>query len=312
MNKICEMLNIKYPIFQGAMANISEANLVSSVSNAGGLGVLGTGGWNADVVREQIRKTKELTNKTFAVNVMMVNPDLENILDVLIEEEIKVIITGAGNPGAYVEKLKAGGILVIPVVPTASLAKRLERSGVAAVIAEGTEAGGHVGEITTMALLPQVVDAVSIPVIGAGGIGDSRGMVAAFALGASAVQIGTAFLVAEECIVHDNYKAKVIKAKDSDTIVTGRSTGAPVRSLKNKMTKKYKQLEDKEMSMLEREALTIGSLRKAVLEGDVDNGSVMAGQISGMLKEIKPAKDIIDDLFKDIDSVLEGISKCLK
>lgn len=282
---IHELLNIKYPIFQGAMANIATAEFAAAVSNAGGLGIIATGAMDAQKAREEIQKCKSLTNQPFGVNVMLMNPHSEEIIQVIIEEKVAVVTTGAGNPGKYVEVLKNSGCKVIPVVPSVALAIRMQNAGVDAVIAEGTEAGGHVGEQTTMALIPQVCDAVSIPVIAAGGIGDGRGLNAAFALGASGVQLGTSLLVTKECPIHENYKKAVLKAKDTDTVVTGRSLSSPVRILKNKMARQYLQLEKEVANREEMEKLTLGALRRAVFDGDIDTGSVMIGQIAGLCKE---------------------------
>ena len=296
---INEILGIKYPIFQGAMANISTAEFAADVSNSGALGIIGTGAMDAEMVRESIKKCKELTDKPFGVNVMLMNPYCDEIIEVILEEKVAVVTTGAGNPGVYVEKLKAQGIKVIPVVPSVALARRMESVGVDAVIVEGTESGGHVGELSTMALVPQVVDAINIPVIAAGGIADGRGFNAAISLGAIGVQVGTCLLVAKECPVHQNYKNAVIKAKDIDTVVTGRSINTPVRILKNDMSRKFLQLEKEVSSREELEKLTLGSLKKAVVEGDVKNGSVMLGQISGMIKEEKTLKEIFENIMQE-------------
>jgi enoyl-[acyl-carrier protein] reductase II len=298
------MLNIEYPIFQGAMAWIAEHNLVAAVSNAGGLGILAAGNAPAQVVREEIKKTKKLTKKPFGVNIMLLSPYAEEIAHMVCEEEIAVVTTGAGNPGKYLEMWKENGIKVIPVVPSVALAMRMERAGVDAVIAEGCESGGHVGELTTMALLPQVVDAVNIPVIAAGGIGDGRGIAATKMLGADAFQIGTRFLVAEECIVHKNYKDRVLKAKDIDTRVTGKTTGHPVRTLKNKLTRKFIQLEKEGASVEQLEEFGIGRLQMAVIDGDVANGSVMAGQISGMINREQTCEEIIKEMIEQSQKLL--------
>ncbi len=304
-----DILNIKYPIIQGGMANIANHQLAAAVSNAGGLGLIGSGGWDADRVRDEIRKTQALTDKPFGVNIMLMSPHAAAISDVVIEENVKVVTTGAGNPGIYIEKWKKAGIIVIPVVPSVAFAKRLERSGADALIVEGTEAGGHIGEITTMTLVPQVVDAVNIPVIAAGGIADHRGLDAVYVLGAKGVQIGTVLLASIECPIHQNYKDKVIKAKDTDTVVTGRQTGAPVRVLKNKMAKEYLNLTKfGNASLEELEKLTLGSLRKAVLDGDVDNGSFMAGQSAGLVKELRTVEEILKDIFEN-SLVYKGIIK---
>lgn len=299
-NRVCELLNIKYPIFQGGMARIADASLASAVSEAGGLGII-TGAAPTEWVREQIRKAKELTDKPFGVNIMLMSENAEEIADLVCEEGVKVVTTGAGSPGKYMNKWKEHGIKVIPVVASVALAKRMEKCGADAVVAEGTESGGHVGQLTTMALVPQVVDAVEIPVIGAGGIGDGRGVAAAFMLGAEGVQLGTRFLVAKECTVHANYKERILKAKDIDTEVTGRPTGHPVRVLRNKLARKYLKLEKEGATIEELEALGVGGLKKAVIDGDVDNGSLMAGQIAGMIDKEQTAKEIIEELFNEAD-----------
>jgi len=306
---IRDLLHIKYPIIQGGMANIANHQLAAAVSNAGGLGLIGAGGWDPERVREEIRKTKELTDKPFGVNIMLMSPHAAAISDVVIEEGVKVVTTGAGNPGIYIEKWKAAGIIVIPVVPSVAFAKRLERSGADALVVEGTEAGGHIGEQTTLVLVPQVVDAVNIPVIAAGGIADHRGLDAVFVLGAKGVQIGTVLLASYECPIHENYKNKVISAKDTDTVVTGRQTGAPVRVLKNKMAKEYLNLTKYGDAKLEDlEKLTLGSLRKAVFDGDLDNGSFMAGQSSGLVNELRSVEQILKDIFEK-SLVYKGIIK---
>lgn len=311
-NPICKLLNIKYPIFQGGMAWIGTAELASAVSNAGGLGIIGAGHMPPDLLRAEIQKAKKWTNKPFGVNIMLMSPFVKEVMEVVIDERVAVVTTGAGNPAEYLPALKEVGTKVIPVVASVALAKRLVRSGVDAVIAEGTESGGHVGEITTMALIPQVVDAVDVPVIGAGGIGDSRGIMAAFALGASAVQIGSRFVVSEECIAHPNYKNLVLKAKDRSTVVTGRSTGHPVRVLANKMTREYAEMESHNASVEELEKFGAGRLNLATHKGDVENGSVMIGQISGMFHEIKPVATIIEELVSGIPAVGERVHNTLK
>ena len=300
------LLGIEYPIFQGGMAWVAEYHLAAAVSQAGGLGIIGAANAPAEWVRDQIRKTKELTDKPFGVNVMLMSPFAEDVAHVVSEEGVAVVTTGAGNPEKYMELWKNKNIKVIPVVASVALAKRMERSGADAVVAEGCESGGHVGESTTMALVPQVVDAVTIPVIAAGGIADGRGIAAALMLGAKGVQMGTRFVVTRECQVHENYKEKVIRAKDIDTRVTGRSTGHPVRTLRNEMTKKYLELEGKGASLEELEYLALGALRKAVQEGDVKNGSVMSGQIAGLVKEEKTCQELIESLVKEADSLLIG------
>ncbi len=304
-----KLLNIKYPIIQGAMANIANAKFAASVSNSGALGVIGTGAMDAKMVKEAIRECKLLTDKPFGVNVMLMNPHSDEIMEVIIDENVPVVTTGAGNPGKYVKKLKEKGIKVIPVVPSVALAKRMERIDVDAVIVEGTEAGGHVGELTTMALVPQVKDAVNIPVIAAGGIGDSRGFLAALSLGAIGVQLGTCLLVAKECPIHQNYKNAVINAKDIDTVVTGRSLNTPVRILKNNMSRKYIELEKELSSREELEKLTLGSLRRAVFEGDINDGSVMMGQIAGLIKEEKSLKAIFEEIVNGSKIEIEKLNK---
>ena len=301
MKNICELLNIKYPLIQGGMANIATHVLAAAVSNAGGLGLIGSGGNDVNWVRNEIRETRKLTDKPFGVNIMLMSPHSEDIAKMIIEEKVAVVTTGAGNPGRFIPSWKEANIKVIPVVPSVSLAIRMERAGADAVIVEGTEAGGHIGELTTMALVPQAVDAVNIPVIAAGGIADRRQVAAAFLLGAKGVQVGTVLLASDECPIHINYKQKIVDAKDTDTIVTGRSTGAPVRVLKNPMSRAYVKMENS-ATQEELEKLTLGSLRRAVLNGDLDNGSFMAGQVAGLVKAIKPIKVIIEDLFADVDA----------
>lgn len=301
MKNITEILGTKYPIIQGGMANIATAVLASAVSNAGGLGLIGAGGYDAEWVRNEIRKCKTLTDKPFGVNIMLMSPHAKDIAQVVIEEGVKVVTTGAGSPGVYIPAWKAAGIKIIPVVPSVALAIRMERAGVDAVVAEGTESGGHIGELTTMALIPQVADAVSIPVIAAGGIADKRGVLAAFALGAKGVQVGTVLLATKECPVHDNYKQIILDAKDTDTVVTGRGTGAPVRVLKNKMAVEYLRIADQGVPLAELEKLTLGSLRRAVFDGDIDRGSFMAGQISGLIKEVRTVQEVLSDLFDGVD-----------
>ncbi|KEX67716.1 DUF561 domain-containing protein [Listeria monocytogenes] len=304
---LTEMLQIKYPILQGAMAQIATYELASAVSNAGGLGIIASGGMSVDTLREQIRLCKEKTTKPFAVNIMLMMPNCPELVDVIIEEDVRVVTTGAGTPKPFMEKFKAAGIKVIAVIPSVKIAQKMEEIGVDAVVAEGTEAGGHVGETTTMALVRQVVSAVNIPVIAAGGIADGHGMAAVYALGASGVQIGTLFLVAEECPVPASFKQAVLDATDTSTTVTGRRNGAPVRSIKNPMIQKYVELENENASRDKLEELTLGSLRKAVHEGDVENGSVMAGQICGMLKEIRSTSDIIESLMKESKQVASNL-----
>ncbi len=300
---INKTLNIKFPIFQGGMANIATGEFAAAVSNAGALGTIGAGGMDAETLREHIKIAKSLTDKPFCVNIMMMNPDLDNIAKVVAEEKVEVVTTGAGNPGKYVEMWKEAGIKIFPVVSSVALAKRLAESGVDGLIAEGCEAGGHIGELTTMAILPQVCDAVDIPVIAAGGIAGGRQMKAAEILGASGVQIGTILLASEECPIHQNYKDAIVKAKDNDTIVTGRISGAPVRCLKNPMTREYVKQEKAGVELMELEKFTLGSLRKAVVDGDVKNGSLMAGQVSGIVKEILPVGEILEKMVKEYENI---------
>ena len=303
--RITEMLGIQHPIIQGGMAWVAEGKLAAGVSNAGGLGIIGSGAAPGEAVRKMIQEAKSLTDKPFGVNVMLLSPSADDVAQVVIDEGVKVVTTGAGNPAKYLDAWKAAGIKVIPVVASATNARMMEKMGVDAVIAEGCESGGHIGELSTMPLVPQVVDAVSIPVIAAGGIGDGRGVAAAFMLGADAVQMGTRFLLADECQVHDNYKAKVEKAKDVDAKVTGRSTGHPVRSLRNKMTNKYLKLESEGASFEELENMTVGALRKAVVDGDVDYGTVMAGQIAGLVNKRQSCKEIVAELMAETEALFE-------
>ena len=307
MRNINDILGTKYPIIQGGMANIATATLASAVSNAGGLGLIGAGGYDAEWVRTEIRKCKTLTDKPFGVNIMLMSPHAKDIAQVVIDEGVKIVTTGAGSPGVYIPAWKAAGIKIIPVVPSVALAVRMERAGVDAVVAEGTESGGHIGELTTMALIPQVADAVSIPVIAAGGIADKRGVLAAFALGAKGVQVGTVLLATKECPIHENYKQIVVDAKDTDTVVTGRGTGAPVRVLKNKMAVEYLRIAEQGVPLAELEKLTLGSLRRAVFEGDLDRGSFMAGQISGLIKEVRTVQQVLSDLFDGVDQYKEQL-----
>ena len=302
--RITELLGIEYPIIQGGMAWVAESHLAAAVSAAGGLGLIGGANAPAEVIRNYIREVKAVTDKPFGVNVMLMSPYADEVAKVVVEEGVKVVTTGAGNPEKYMEMWKAAGVKVIPVVASVALAKRMERYGADAVVAEGTESGGHIGEATTMTLVPQVVDAVSIPVIAAGGIGDGRGIAAAFMLGAEAVQMGTRFLVAKECIVHQNYKDRVLKAKDIDSTVTGRTHGHPVRCLRNQMTREYVKLENEGKSFEELEYLTLGTLRKAVQEGDVAHGTVMAGQIAGMVSKEQTCKEMIDEMMAQAEALL--------
>lgn len=309
---LTKLLNISYPIMQGGMAWVAEHTLAAAVSNAGGLGIVAAANAPVEVVREEIRKTRELTDKPFGVNIMLLSPYAQEIANLVVEEQIPVVTTGAGNPGPYMKKWKEAGIKVIPVVASVALAKLMQRAGADAVIAEGCESGGHIGETTTMALVPQVVDGVSIPVIAAGGIADGRGLAAARMLGAAGVQMGTRFLAAKECVLHDNYKKKVIKASDIDTAVTGRSTGHPVRQLRNRMTKKYLEMEKEGTSFEELELLTLGSLRRAVQEGDTDGGSMMAGQIAGLVKQEQSCQEILEEIMRQAETLFGEASKWAK
>ena len=296
---INELLGTKYPIIQGGMANIALGKFAAAVSNAGGLGLIGSGGYDAARIEQEIYDARKATDKPFGVNLVLLNPDVDNIADLLVKEKIKIITTGAGTPGKYMEKWKEMGAIVIPVIASSALARRVEKQGADAVIAEGGESGGHVGDMTTMALVPQIVDCVDIPVIAAGGIADGRQFAAAMCLGAQGVQIGTCLLVSEECPVHDNYKQELIKSKDNSTTVTGRSLNAPVRIIKNQMAREYLKLESEAASREELEQITLGGLRRAVTDGDMKTGSVMAGQVCGQLKEVRPVADIIADIYND-------------
>lgn len=304
--KVSSLLGIEYPIIQGGMAWVAEYHLAAAVSEAGGLGLIGAASAPAEWVREQVREAKKLTNKPFGVNIMLMSPYADDVAKVIIEEDVKVVTTGAGSPEKYMKMWKDAGIKVIPVVASVALARRMERCGADAVVAEGCEAGGHIGESTTMTLVPQVVDAVQIPVIAAGGIADGRGIAAAFMLGAEGVQMGTHFVVTDECQVHENYKERIIKAKDIDSRVTGRTTGHPVRALRNEMTKQYLELENQGADFKELEELTLGGLRRAVVDGDVRTGSVMAGQIAGMVKERMSCRDLIEKLVRETRDLMKG------
>ncbi|MCM1325175.1 MAG: enoyl-[acyl-carrier-protein] reductase FabK [Bacteroidales bacterium] len=304
--EITKLLGIEYPIIQGGMAWVAEYHLAAAVSEAGGLGIIGSGGAPASWVREQIREVKKRTSAPFGVNLMLMNPEAEEIAKVLVEEGVRVVTTGAGSPEKYMKMWKEADVKVIPVVASVALAKRMERCGADAVIAEGTESGGHIGETTTMALVPQVVDAVEIPVIAAGGIADGRGIAAAFMLGAKAVQMGTRFVVIKESIVHQNYKDYILKARDIDTRVTGRSNGHPVRVIRNKQAKEYLRLEAEGASLEELEKLALGGLRRAVVEGDMDNGSIMSGQIAGLVKEELTAKELMLKLVEQTEKLMKG------
>ncbi|MCD8095027.1 MAG: enoyl-[acyl-carrier-protein] reductase FabK [Ruminococcus sp.] len=303
--KITELLGIKYPLFQGGMAWIAESTLAAAVSNAGGLGIIAGGSAPIDYLRDEIRKCRELTDKPFGMNIMLMSPNTEDLAQLVIDEKVEIVVTGAGNPGKYIDAWKQAGIKVIPVVPSVALAKRVERSGADAVIAEGTESGGHIGENTTMCLVPQVVDAVSIPVIAAGGIADGRGVAASFMLGAQGVQIGTRFLASEECVIHPVYKDLVLKAKDTDSIVTGRSTGHPCRNVKTKFSKRLASGElNGTITPDEFEQITLGSLRKAVQDGNLDEGSFLCGAIAGMVNEVKPCREIVEEIMAQAEELL--------
>ena len=306
MKKLNELLGTEFPFIQGGMANIATGEFAAACANAGALGVIATGGMlQAELLREQIRICKEQTDKPFGVNLMLMNPCADEMAQIIIDEGVQVVTTGAGNPGKYIPAWKAAGVKVLPVVAASILAKRLVRAGADAVIAEGTESGGHVGEMTTMALVPQVIDAVDVPVIAAGGIADGRQLAAALALGACGVQVGTCLLVSRECPIHDNYKQALLQAKDSDTTVTGRSIGGPVRVLKNRMSRQYLSLEKQGATLEELERHTLGGLRRAVFDGDVENGSLMSGQVAGMLHEIRPLRQIFEELYAEGLAVLK-------
>ncbi len=302
--KVTELLQIEYPIIQGGMAWVAEHHLAAAVSEAGGFGLIGAASAPPEIVREEIRKAKELTDKPFGVNIMLLNPNADEVAKIVVEEGIQAVTTGAGNPEKYMPMWKAAGVKVIPVVASVAMAKRMERYGADAVVAEGMEAGGHIGNQTTMALIPQIVDAVNIPVIAAGGIGDGRGVAASFMLGAEGVQMGTRFVVADESIVHDNYKDRIVKAKDIDSVVTGQSTGHPVRCLRNQMTKEYIKKEQEGVPFEELERMTLGSLRKAVMDGDILNGTVMAGQIAGLVSKRQSCKEILQEIMTEAEKLL--------
>jgi len=307
--RLCDLLGIEYPVLQGGMAWVATGELAAAVSEAGGLGIIGAGNAPPDVLKAEIKKAKALTNKPFGVNLMLLSPFVEEVVKLLCDEGVRVVTTGAGNPGKYIDRFKAKGIKVIPVVSSVALAKRLERIGVDAVIAEGTEAGGHIGELTTMVLVPQIVDALEVPVIAAGGIADGRGVAAALALGAEGVQLGTRFICARECTVHQNYKEAVLNAKDRDTVVTGETTGHPVRILRNRLAREFKQKEKSGATQEELAALGAGKLAAAAREGDVQNGSVMAGQVAALVKTVEPAKAIINNLIQNTFSVIEELKE---
>lgn len=311
---IDQSLGLEFPIFQGGMAWVADASLAAGVSNAGGLGIIAAMNSNGEQLREEIRQCKKMTDKIFGVNIMLMSPFAEEVSDVVVEEGIKVITTGAGNPGKYMAKWLEAGIKVIPVVPSVALARKMEKDGAFAVIAEGGESGGHVGDLTTMALVPQVVDAVKIPVIAAGGIADGRQIAAAFMLGAQGVQVGTRFLVAKECTISQEYKNKILKARDIDTVVTGKRLGHPVRSIRNSFTREYTKAEydSANVSDEELENMGLGRLRRAVREGDVSQGTVLAGQVASMVKKEQPAREMIEEMFSQAEEVLNGATKWVK
>src|SRR5690554_2873910 len=310
-NSLTRLLGIDLPIIQGGMAWVATGELAGAVSKAGGLGVIGAGNATANIVRKEIKKVKKMTEKPFAVNIMLLSPYVDEIIDLVIDEEVPIVTTGAGNPGKYINRLKKAGIKIIPVVPSVTLAKRVEKVGADCIIAEGTEAGGHIGKLTTMVLVPQVVDAVNIPVIAAGGIADARGLIAAMVLGAQGVQIGTRFVCSTECTAHYNFKKAIINSRGRDAIVTGRSTGHPVRNLKNKFSNKLSDMENRGISKEEIEEIGKGRLRLAVIEGDINNGSVMAGQAAGLINDIKPVQGIINELINDAKNKIEELGGLL-
>ena len=310
--ELCDLLEIEKPIIQGGMAWVATGELAAAVSSAGGLGIIGAGNAPADVIEKEIEKVRELTDKPFGLNIMLLSPFADDIIELAIEKKVPVITTGAGNPGKHVKRFQEVGSKVIPVVPSVALARRMERLKVDAVIVEGTEAGGHIGELTTMALVPQVVNAVEIPVIAAGGVADGRGLAAVLALGAKGAQIGTRFVCSEECTASEDFKKAIVGARDRDAVVTGRSTGHPVRNLKNKLTKEIDRLEKKGAKPEEVEELGSGKLRDAVIDGDVDQGSVMAGQISGMISEIKSVREIVDEIIEEAEAVIKNSHSLLK
>ena len=309
MKLLNEILGTRYPIIQGGMANIATGEFAAACSNAGALGLIGSGGMNTESLRDNIRRAKQLTDKPFGVNIMLMHPQADEFAKIVVEEGVRFVTTGAGNPGKYMESWKTAGITVIPVVAASVLAKHLVKCGADALIAEGTESGGHVGEMATMALVPQVVDAVDVPVIAAGGIADGRQLAAAFALGACGAQVGTCLLVSEECPIHPNYKAALLKAKDSDTIVTGRIGGTPVRVLKNRMSREYVRQEKAGADKMELEKYTLGSLRRAVFDGDTETGSLMAGQVAGMLKGVRPVAEILDEMMEGCRTRLQEMGQ---
>jgi enoyl-[acyl-carrier protein] reductase II len=307
---ICDLFGIEHPVIQGGMAWLGTAELASAVSNGGGLGIIGAGNAPTSWVRDQIRATRERTNRPFALNIMLMSPFVEEIIQVVLEEGVPIVTTGGGNPGVYISTFKQAGIKVMPVVSSVALAQRLQRAGADALVAEGLESGGHVGETATMALVPQVVDSVTIPVVAAGGIGDGRGLAAALSLGAQGVQLGTRFVCAEECVAHANFKQKLLQARDRATVITGYSTGHPVRCIENRLARQFQALEKSGASVEELELLGQGKLELATLEGDIENGSVMAGQICGLIKEVKPAAVIIKEIVDEAEAIIARLSDC--
>lgn len=301
---ICDLFDIKYPIIQGGMAHVATVELVSAVSNAGGLGIIGAGASEPDWVREQIYLTRQQTDKPFGVNILLISPFAEQVIDVVLEEKVAVVTTGAGNPGPYISRFKEAGIKVMPVVASVALAKRLARAGADAFVAEGMESGGEIGQITTMALVPQVVDGVKVPVVAAGGIADGRGLAAALALGAQGVQMGTRFVCSEECIAHPDYKQAILDASDRSTIISGQSTGYPLRSLENKLTREFLEKEKSGISIEELMEFGLGKVRLGLIEGDLEGGTLLAGQIAGMIKEIKPVKVIIEEMVAEAEAII--------
>jgi len=304
---ICDLFGIEYPIVQGGMAYLGTAELVSAVSNAGGLGIIGAGNSEPDWVRQQIRSTRQLTDKPFGVNILLISPFAEQVVDVVLEEKVAVVTTGAGNPGPYIPRFKQAGIKVMPVLASVALAKRLERAGVDAVVAEGMESGGHIGEVTTMALVPQVVYSVQVPVVAAGGIGDGRGLVAALALGAQGVQVGTRFVCSEECIAHPGYKQKILQAHERSTVASGQTTGHPLRCLQNRLTRQFQEMEKAGASKEELESFGMNRYYQGAIEGNLEDGSLIAGQVAGLIKEIKPVRVIIDEMVAEAEAIIAGL-----
>jgi len=304
---ICDLFGIKYPIIQGGMAHLGTAELVSAVSNAGGLGIIGAANYEPEWVRQQIRLTRQRTNKPFGVNIIMISPFIEQVIEVVLEEEVAIVTTGAGNPGTYMPKFKQAGIKVMPVVASVALARQLERADAVAIVAEGAESGGHIGETTTMALVPQVVDSVQIPVVAAGGIGDGRGLAAALTLGAQGIQMGTRFVCSDECVAHPKYKEKILKANDRATVITGRAMGRPMRCLQNRLTRQFLEMEKAGASPEELGLFGRGRTYMGEIEGDVDKGMLLSGQIAGLIKEVKPVKDIIDEIVTEAEAIIAGL-----